>query len=166
MTAVFTGAYIPFLHTPEFYVIMTVVAAAVLALCIRPTRREAAVTRTVSGWICPGDAGRNADADPCIEIECLNNGNVLLKRTDVEHVGVTGSMTLTVTQTGFDLQIEERLTVGAGLSENSVEDAVFVFNFLAPERYHIHYVAYPGDRFAAFSLHVRPGIKTRVTLRQ
>lgn len=162
----FNSAYIPFLHSPEFYVIMTVVAAAVLALCIRPSRREAAVTRTVSGWICPGDDSRPFDAPPRLEIECLRNGNVLLKRTDIAHLGVTGALTLQVTQIGFDLQIQEHLTPGAGLSENSVEDAVFVINFLAPERYHIHYVADPGDRFAAFTLHVRPGIKTAVELRQ
>ena len=49
---------------------------------------------------------------------------------------------------------------------STTKDAVFVFNFMGPEYYHLRWNNHIGDRFAAFTLHVRPGIKTSVDLRQ
>lgn len=153
-----------FLHSVEFYVIMTVVAAAVIALCVRPSQRAAAQTHTVGGWLCEGP---EAVAQPMLHIECLENGDVLLRRTGVVNVGATGALSLAILQMGFDLEVGERLTPGA--SAAGVPDpteAVFILKFLAPEWYHVRYTTDPGDRFAAFALHVRPGLKMTVPLRQ
>ena len=158
--------YWPFLHSVEFYVIMTVVAAGLLAICLKPSDRGAVVTRTVSGWICEGDPEGSHDS-PRLEIECLPNGNVIFRRTDVTGLGDTGAMTLQVTQKGFDLEIMEHLTEGRrSTATPPVQDAVFIFNFMGPEYYHIRWTSHIGDRFAAFTLHVRPGIKTSATLRR
>lgn len=157
--------YIPFLHSVEFYVIVTVVAAGVLALCIRPSRRGAAVFHTVEGWVCEGDD--DSDSGPRLEIECLANGSVLMRRTDADAAGDTGNVSISVEQRGFDLDITENITPGRRLSGTAESrDAVFVLSFLGQEWYHIHYTAWPGTRYAAFSLHVRPGIKTTALLRE
>ncbi len=158
--------YFPFLHSVEFYVIMTVVAAGLLAICLRPAERGAVITRTVTGWICEGDPEARRD-NPRLEIECLPNGNVIVRRTDVTGVGDTGEITLQVTQKGFDLEISEHLVAGRrSPSTPPVQDAVFIFNFMGPEYYHLRWNNHIGDRFAAFTLHVRPGIKSSVDLRQ
>lgn len=44
--------------------------------------------------------------------------------------------------------------------------AVFVLDFFAPEWYHIQYINEHDGRFAAFTLHVRPGIHTRRPFKQ
>ena len=82
-------------------------------------------------------------------------------------MGDTGEITLQVTQKGFDLEISEHLVAGRrSPSTPPVQDAVFIFNFMGPEYYHLRWNNHIGDRFAAFTLHVRPGIKTSVDLRQ
>ena len=162
--AISAASYIPFLHSVEFYVLMTVAAAAVVALCVRPSRREAAITRTVAAWIVDGD---DADADaPQLLAECTRNGSVLLKRTGIVGVGETGHVVITITQMGFDLEIAESIRPGRCAGNARVFTAVFVLNFLGAERYHIHYVADPSTRFAAFSLHNIPGLKTSAALRE
>ena len=45
-------------------------------------------------------------------------------------------------------------------------EAVFVLDFLAPEWYHIQYLNEHDGRFAAFTLHVRPGIHTTRPFKQ
>lgn len=158
--------YFAFLHSVEFYVIATVVAAAVVAFFVRPSEKGPVVTRTVSGWICEGTPDEG-EKDPRLEIECLPNGNVMIKRTDVSGVGDTGALTLQVTQCGFDLRVVEQLQEGRRSNMTPpAQDAVFVLNFLGPEYYHIHWTTALGDRYAAFTLHVRPGIKTEATLKQ
>ncbi len=44
--------------------------------------------------------------------------------------------------------------------------AVFVLDFFAPEWYHIQYLNEHDGRFAAFTLHVRPGIHIRRSFKQ
>lgn len=180
-------AYIPFLHSVEFYVIMTVVAAAVIALCVRPSDRGRAQTHTVGGFLCEGIP----TTEPALHIECLDNGNVLIRRTGVHGIGATGALSIAIKQIGFDLQIDERLTPGRplpaapnqdiaatvpsqgiagapdrGIAASPVTEAIFILTFLAPEWYHIRYTCDPTDRFAAFTLHVRPGLTTTIPLRR
>lgn len=176
---IITATSFAFLHSVEFYVIATVVAAGIVAFCLRPSGKGAAIVRTVTGWICEGDTDRDSettgsrhyndatDDGPQLQIECLRNGNVMIKRTDVRGVGDTGALTLQVIQSGFDLRVTEQLQPGRSSADTPpVQDAVFVLNFLAPEYYHIHWTTDIGDRFAAFTLHVRPGIKTSQPLKQ
>ena len=155
-------AYIPFFHSVEFYVIATVVAAAVLAVCLRPSRKGQAVLHTVAGFLCEGVP----EAEPALHVECLESGNVLIRRTGLSGIYATGALSLAVNQIGFDLEIQERLPPGAGFDGLQISEAVFVLNFLGPDWYHISYTTDPSDRFAAFSLHVRPGLKTTVPLKQ
>lgn len=142
-----------FFHSTEFFVLLFFVAAAVVGLCARPSRRGEAQTHLVSGWLTEGFADVSG---PTIEVECLESGNVQITRTGLEDVHLTGAASLAITQIGFDLSIIERTVAGSGPAQN---EAVFVLNFMGNEWYHIKYVCEHTGRFTAFSLHVRPGLR-------
>ena len=139
----------------EFYVILTVAAAAVVAFCTRPSGRGPAQTHLVGGWLTEGAP----DVGPQVLVECLENGDVVLTRTGLTDIYATGAASLAITQTGNDIVIKERLTPGAPCG-TEMTTATFTLDFLGQEWYHIKY---EGDTstslFAAFRLHVRPGIR-------
>lgn len=150
-----------FLRSIEFYVIATVVAAAVLALCARPARRAAAKEHRVGGWLVEGDY----DTEPSLKISVGADGAVTIRRTGLRDMYDGGSVALMIEQRGFDLDVREvRASSGRGIEPCT--EAVFVLTFLGAERYHIKYTADPSSRFAAFGLHVRPGIRQEVRLGQ
>lgn len=157
-----TATAFTFLHSVEFYVVMTVVAAAVLALCVRPSQLKAAVRHSVGGWMTEGDY----DIDEHLRISCGDDGSVTIRRAGLRGMYVSGGMSLEIEQRGFDLEIRERRITGGMFSDCPATEAVFVLTFLAPEWYHIKYTSDPGSRFAAFSLHVRPGLTMDVPLKE
>ena len=143
----------------EFYVILTVVAAAVVALCARPSSLGPVDTHLLSAWFIPGDP----DAEPGICCECLDSGDVLIRRVGLPDMGSNGTAALAITKKSNDLHIIERLTpspvfVVNGERPEPLTEAVFTLDFLGQGWYHIKYEG-SGSRFAAFSLHVRPGIR-------
>jgi hypothetical protein len=154
--------YIAFFHSVEFYVIMTFAAAAIIALCARPSGRGTALTHLVAGWLAEG----NADEEPALHVECLENGDVQLRRTGLHDVYATGAVSLAITQIGFDLDIKERVTEGAAVDGTTVREAISTLTFMAQDWYHIKYTDEKTGRFAAFTLHVRPGLKQVVPLKQ
>lgn len=160
------------LHSVEFYVILTVVAAAVIAVCARPSGRGAVETHLVAGAL----TEVTTYASPSISIECTDSGDVIITRHGLKDVFTTGAATLAITQKGNDISIIERITAGAKpyskmdeecrvLPVSEFVDASFVLTFLGREWYHVKYQG-EGSRFAAFSLHVRPGIKINKQLVQ
>lgn len=168
-----------FLHSVEFYVVATVIAAAVIILCTRPSGTKPVQTRFAHAILRP-DTGA---ADPSLEITVRDDGAVILVRHGLGQVRAGTAVALAVTIKGFDLTLKERVTAhvpapsassegpehpevpgSSGPSENM--EAVFVLDFLAPEWYHIQYLNEHDGRFAAFTLHVRPGIHTTRPLKQ
>jgi hypothetical protein len=154
--------YIAFFHSVEFYVIMMFAAAAVIALCARPSQRGAALTHLVAGWLADGDA----EAAAALHVECLGNGDVQLRRTGLQGVYATGEVSLAITQIGFDLEIKERIVEGTPVDGAAVHEAVSTLTFMAQDWYHIKYVDEKTGRFAAFTLHVRPGLRQTIELKQ
>lgn len=173
--------YIPFLHSVEFYVLMLFAAAAVLAVCVRPSRKGEALTHTLAGTLVAGDP----EAGPALHLTCLDNGDVEIRRTGLRNLTPDSHIALAVTQIGFDLAIKERPTVGGPSYSRSRNadfataaatlpsektapanptEAVFIIRFMGPEWYHINYVDETTNVFAAFSFHVRPGLKQTVEL--
>ena len=151
-----------FFHSTEFYVILTVVAAAVVALCARPGRRGEArqlfATAILSSPVeCVGE-------ETHIEIVCREDGGVALVRRGLEHVYLSGNVALAIEITGFDVVMRERITAGSP-ADGTATEAVFLLDFFAKEWYHVRYEAAPGGRMAAFSLHVRPGLRTSHALK-
>lgn len=150
----------------EFYVILTVVAAAVVALCARPSSVGPVETLLLAATLCPG----NADAEPAIVCECLASGDVVIRRIGLPDMGSNSSAALAITRKGNDLHIIERLTPGPvpvvnGERPAPVTEADFMLDFLGQGWYHIKYEG-NGSRFAAFTLHVRPGIRLQRPLIQ
>lgn len=142
------------LHSTEFYVIMVVIAAAVLSLCVRPSSRGQA-----RSFFYPSSLLASFGGEPAVTLRCLDDGNVELLRTGLlGQVDSAGAVSLSVTLTGFDVTIMERITPTGSVAGEPVDAAMFVIDCLAPERYHLRYVAADGS-VCVMSLHNRPGIR-------
>lgn len=149
------------LSAVEIYVLLAVAAAAVVALCVKPSARGEAVTRLLAGRLC-----RLEDVPaqtPSVDFECLDDGNVLLSRRGLKDLNESGAVSLVVTVIGFDVTVEERIVAGCDGGE-PVDTALFTLDFLGPERYHIRYVSEPTASAASLTLHNRPGMHISRTL--
>ena len=142
------------LHSTEFYVIMAVLAAAVLGLCVRPSSKGQA-----RAFFYPSTLLASFGGEAAVTFRCLDDGNVELLRTGLLGlVDSAGAVSLAVTITGFDVTIMERITPTGSVAGEPVDAAMFVIDCLAPERYHVRYVAADGA-VSVLTLHNRPGIK-------
>lgn len=137
--------------TVEFYVIVAVVAAAVVALSAMPARTRQAQFYKFEGDLMPGDP----EAEPRLYFRVMKDGRVELRRTGLSGVGDEGAATLDVEVAGFDVTMNEVLRPGRG---PAVGEAVWTMDFFGREYYNIRYRSEATGRFAALTLHVRPGI--------
>ncbi len=208
------AARVEFFHTVEFYVVATVVAAAVIILSTRPSGTKPVQTRFARATFEPDF--EPSDAEPMLEVTVREDGMVVFTRHGLGRVRAGTVVALAITVKGFDVTLKERITAAsphaegmyarlenqgadtttsctsagdcryvgadarAGVAESEdsgVPDAVatnfqgnmsavFVLDFFAPEWYHIQYINEHDGRFAAFTLHVRPGIHTRRPFKQ
>ena len=78
-------------------------------------------------------------------------------------MGDEGAATLDAEVAGFDVTLTERLRAGRG---PAVGEAVWVMDFFGREYYHIRFTSEASGRFAAVTLHVRPGIVVEKALVQ
>lgn len=140
----------------EFYVIAFIIAAAIIALCIKPASRGEAETIFVKGVLSSAES-----TPPSIQIKVNPDNTVTITRRGLTDTTHQSAVTLAITKIGFDLQINERIAPMPGEPAN---EASFIIDFLAPERYHIKYQAEPAELFAAFTLPVKPGISIEKNL--
>lgn len=142
-----------FFSSVEFCVIMAVIAAAVVALACRPQARGEMLEYLLAGNITrKGDAG-----DAMVEMKCLDSGIVMLQRSGIDGVTESGAVSLAIKCDGVNVMIEERLIPG-NQYDMPIDTAIFTLDFLRPGRYHVRYNSDSSGLFAAFQLHVRPGI--------
>lgn len=141
-----------FLHSTEFYVILFTIAAMVIGLLVKPGQRGQAETSFLTGKL-----DREVDTTPRIEIRCLDNGDVELRRCGLHGITLSATVALAITKIGFDLTIEERVTQG-NPSDTPAERATFIIKGLAQERYHLKYNSSAFSTFLATTLPNRPGI--------
>lgn len=148
----------------EIYVIATLVAAAVIALCVRPSSRGQAREYLLEGILCRpekdayelrGDQGVRGQG---VAIECLENGDILLTRYGLEGLTEADAVSLAVTVVGFDVTVEERIHRGASGGER-VDAALFTLDFLGKERYHFRYNSEPTATAVSFTLSNRPEMR-------
>ena len=146
-----------FFQTVEFYVILSVVAAAVVALAALPAKRGEARLLFYAGDLEAAPTGAEA-SEPMLYAECRDDGAVVLRREGVRGITASGAVSLAVTVIGFDVTIQERLSAGYS-NDEAVTAAVFVLDFFAPERYHVTYRSDDAGLFGAFTLANRPGLR-------
>jgi len=143
-----------FFYSVEFYVIATLIAAVIVALALRPSSRGEARQYLLAGSLMKCDV---ATAE--IELEAFDDFSVRLVRRAIPDVTAAGAVSLAVTIIGFDIKIEERIVYGRNPMAESVDTAIFLFDFLAPERYHIQYVSEPTGLFVSTTFNNRPGYR-------
>lgn len=147
-------------QTVEFYVVMTLLAAAVVGLCVRPSGRGEAETLFVQGVL--GRRGREEGEEcgkgvPCIVVEVGDDLMVRIRRYGLAGATTESRVTLAITKIGFDIAIKERRADVPGGGEADM--AVFQLDFLGSERYHVSYEVEEANLFASMTLAVKPGIR-------
>jgi len=147
-----------FLHSIEFYVILVIIAAAIVAFAARPHVAGAIKEHLLAGELIPRAIPCDSEP-PSIEISCADTGRIILVRRGLQDISVSGAVSLAMKIKGFDIRIEERLTPGSPY-DDPADTAMFTIDFLAPhEYYHIHYNSSNIGRSATFTFHTRPGLK-------
>lgn len=141
-------------NTVEFYVIVAVVAAAIVAAVSIPASKGEAKLHLLPCILEPGD--ENVPAG--LYFQCRDDGTVDVVRTGLRGVGPAGAVSMSVKVIGFDITIEERVT-HSDTSQGEFHQAAFNMDFLAPEWYHIRFNSEDTGQFCACTLHVRPGLK-------
>lgn len=155
-----------FLGSVEFYVLATVVAAAIVAFLVRPSSRGEARQYLLAGELSNASGrnwGENATFQPAISLIVRDDGAVVLFRHGIDGVSTSGAVSLAITVIGFDITIEERIVPGNETDE-PIDTATFVLDFLAPDRYHLKYNSSATSRFATTTLLVRPDFNKQVYL--
>lgn len=140
-----------FFHSTEFYVMLLVVAAAVIGVFAKPGQRGAARTHLLAG-----ELSRSVDDTPRVEVDCDDDGVVTLRRYGVQGVTESGAVSLAVTVIGFDVSIEERVVAGDH-ADRSIDTVTFRLDFLGCEHYHVKYNSEASSRFMAATVNNRPG---------
>ena len=150
-----------FFTTVEFYVILAVVAAAILIFAGRP---ESAGPVKEILQSCELEDGDGED-EPTIRIRCLQNGRIEIVRTGVDGICEGGAVSLAIKVKGLNMSIEERLTQGRGALRLGIK-ASCMLPFLKLDRYHVVYNSASTGLFAAFTFPARIGADMRRPLRQ
>ena len=141
------------LSSVEIYVLLALLAAAVLALCMKPSQKGEAISHFLAGTLCQFED--NGIDSPIIDFECLESGNVLLTRRGLQKLTESSAVSLAITVIGFDVTIQERIVIGNGSGE-PINTALFTLDFIGAERYHIHYISEPTSSAASLTLNNRP----------
>lgn len=150
-----------FFTTVEFYVILAVVAAAILIFAGRPD--SVGPVKDIL-QACSLENG-SASAEPVIRMHCLPNGRIEIIRTGVEGICEGGAVSLAIKVKGLDMHIEERLTQGRGALRPGIS-ARGTLPFLKLDRYHVVYNSSSTGLFAAFTFPARIGADVTRPLRQ
>lgn len=153
-----------FLHSTEFFVILLVGAAAVIALIAIPRHHGPAEEHLVASDLIP-EQFDSVRTEPAIEVICGENGTVTLVRTGLESVTMNGTLSLKVEVRGFSIFITERLTEGNewGLPAAS---AMASLDFLTTERYSLRYDSPAISMAATLSFNNTPGYHRKALLQR
>ncbi len=143
-------------QTPEFYVIVSVVAAAVIAAISLPERKGEVKLHLLAGQLEEADSAAEPGSSS-LTLSVAADNSVTLRRDGLSGVAMDGAVSLAVRVSGFDITIDERITPGSPYSP-AAGSATFRLDFLAPEWYNIRYESEARSERASLTLHVREGI--------
>ncbi|MBD5182245.1 MAG: hypothetical protein HDS99_00440 [Bacteroidales bacterium] len=142
-----------FFHTVEFYVIVAFVAAAVIALCSRPTSQGAVRTYLVAGQLLEADGGSGCG----VAFHVNDRGGLEIFRYGLVGITDEGAYSLAVSVSGFDVTIKERTVAGGGATAATCGRATL--DFLGAERYHFQYIVENSALTTGFYLTLKPGAR-------
>lgn len=145
-----------FFTSVEFYVIMAVIAAAVVAFAARPQARGEVMEFLLASRLVQ-TGGEDISEPPTLQFACLDTGRVRLTRRGLAGVSMSGAVSIAASFDGVNLSVEERVTPG-NKYDLPASSAIFDIGFLPAGRYHVRYNSDATGLFAAFQLHVRSGI--------
>ena len=105
------AARIEFFRTVEFYVVATVVAAAVIILSTRPSGSKPVQTRFARATFEPDT--EPSDAEPSLEVSVRDDGMVVFTRHGLGRIREGTVVALAITVKGFDVTLKERITAAS-----------------------------------------------------
>lgn len=166
-----------FFQSTEFYVILFIAAAAIVALTAIP-RGRGAVREFLVGARLIGDEEQIPDATlpsgrighPAIEVACSDDGNVSLIRHGLRDMTADGAVSAKIEVNGFNITVYERIVAPRRQSNVSVSSdsfvqpvstAVFTLDFLACERYYLRYESEQSSSSATLAFRNVPGYHPR-----
>lgn len=161
-----------FFHTTEFYVILFLAAAAILAFIAKPHAPSAASEHLLGSIL--SNSRENAVEDngfadtdtPTISIDCDDSGCVWLRRRGISGVDASGAVSAKIVVKGTYITIYERLTEGR-FGDSTIDTAMFEIDFLASEqRYWLRYESEATNRAATLSFRNTPGYHAQSPLKQ
>lgn len=147
-------------HSVEFYIILTVVAAAIIAVLARPSRRSAARSFLIPGQLLTSPTS----SEPMVSVTVDDHANVHFLRTGICEITSSATLTLSATLIDHDLTLKQCVASGYA-NDPTVTAADYLIDFLGRDRYHIHYHDETTNLSCSFSLTVRPGISMQLALK-
>lgn len=166
-----------FFHSTEFYIILFIAAAAIVAFAAIP-HGHGAVREFLLGARLVGDDEPVSDAllpsgrigHPAIEVVCRDDGEVSLIRHGLQGVDSDGAVSAKVEVNGFNVTVYERIAPRQRQSNVSttsdafaepVSTAVFTLDFLASDRYYLRYESELSSSSATLAFRNIPGYHPR-----
>ena len=146
------------------YIILLFVAAAFVAFCARPSRRGEARQKLYAGTLIEDFEVEKPSDEPRIEVRCLEGAHVEFRRIGVEGLTSSGAVSWAFTFIAGDVDVRERVSNGY-TGDRPMAGAYFTADMTGHEWYHIHWIDEESGLWAAFTLHVRPGLTTTVILK-
>ncbi|MCM1451949.1 MAG: hypothetical protein NC102_06800 [Clostridium sp.] len=168
-----------FFYSVEFYVILAVVAAAIVALASRPAQNgpveEILISCLIEDASSPQTRSLAADSltsatlpvdhpKAALRMQCLDSGRIAITRFGLANLCGDGAVSLAIQVKGADIRIEERLTPGKGLLL-PLATASCVLPFIKLDRYHVAYNSASTGLFASFTFPAKPGMVVDANLR-
>ena len=142
---------------------LLIVAAAVLAMAVRPANTGHVMTYLYACDIMPRNTiDDTPDNTPSLRMTVLDDMSVELIRTGFDGmITDLGAVSLAVTVKGTDITIEERITPGNGFYLNEPVTAVGRIDCMRPATrpLHVRYISSSLSRETSLPLAIAPGVE-------
>lgn len=166
-----------FFHSTEFYVILFIAAAAIVAFAAIPRGHDAVREFLLGSQLIADDVPASEEqfpsgriVHPAIEVVCRDDGNVSLIRHGLQDMTTEGAVSAKVEVNGFNITVYERIVVprqhsnvslSSGTFAEPASTAIFTLDFLATERYYLRYESEMSSSSATLAFRNVPGYHPR-----
>lgn len=161
-----------FFHTTEFYVILFLAAAAILAYIVKPHSATAASEHLIGSILSnslenvANGVSIETEVQPSISIDCDDNGCVWLRRNGISGIDASGAVSAKIVVKDTNITVYERLCEGR-LGDSPIDTAIFELDFLRQEqRYWLRFESEATNSSATLSFRNTPGYHAQSTLKQ